>query len=109
MLTVVELHRAASELQIRGHWRMNKAELEQVTGLKKEVPPHLPFLILLAMDYERYAEKQADIVRSLRYKLSTYNYESPRIEQMRRWLRTAELDVAEARERAAHYRCQAAR
>lgn len=109
MLTVVELHRAASELKIKGHWRMNKAELESVTGHKKEVPPHLPFLELLALDYEHFARTRADIVRSLKYQLSTYDYESEHTEQMRRRLRTAELDLAEANERAAHYRTMAAR
>lgn len=108
MLTVVELHRVAAALNIRGHWRMNQAELVEATGLKKEVPPHLPFMELLALQYEVYAEQQADVIRSLTHQLDTYGYESPRIEELRRWLRTAELDLADACERSAHYRCQAA-
>lgn len=108
MLTVVELHRAARDLNIRGHWRMNKTELEAATGLKKDVPPHLPFMVLMAMDYERFATKLADIISSLRYQLSTYDYSTDRTEQMRRQLRTAERDLAEACEVTAHYRCQAA-
>lgn len=88
---------------------MNKAELEEVTGHKREVPPHLPFLVLMAMDYERYAEQQADIIRSLKQQLDTYSYETDRTKQMQAWLRSAERDLADACARAAHYRCQAAR
>lgn len=108
MLTVVELHRVARNLQIEGHWRMNKAELEKATGHKKEVPPHLSFMELLATDYERFAAWQANFAGALRQQLNEYVYDTARTEQMWREFRAAERDVAEACHWAAHYRCQAA-
>lgn len=112
MITVVDLHRVARDLQIPGHWRMNKAELEKATGYNKEVPPHLSFMELLAMDYERYAEKLAEQVVMYRSKLSAYAnppyQDTDLIVQWRRNLRIAEADLADVCHWAAHYRCQAA-
>lgn len=112
MATVLQLRRIARELSVKGRSKMDKATLEKVTGMAKQVPPHLPFLELLAMDYERYAEKLAERIEAYRSKLSAYGeppyQDTDLLRLWRQHLRTAEADLADACHWAAHYRCQAA-
>lgn len=108
--TVAELRRKARENRIVGRSRMLKVDLEVALGVEPQVPPHLPFLELLAMEYEQFAVAAQELVGLYKGKLDTYvrpPYSDTDLTlRWRRDLRMAERDVSWACAQVALYRSQ---